>query len=333
MQNIIFGVVTIVISITIAVYLITKKCKMVQEPISKKLQMILGISSIIIMIGGYTIISNYSFYNHKAELEKMRLEDPNNFTEEMANSESKTIPTWIQLSDGVKTIFKKEEIKTSILSSVMGLDALDEVEEPERMITTALGATLKRFTLGFTISAILGVYLGLMAGALFTVEGFFSLPLIFMSSIIPTAAMGVFFVLFGIKLGMFTSVIIFGTFPAIAISVCNEVKSFPTELKYKSYTLGASHFEVIWNAIFKTKLPQIIEIIKNQYGPAMVYLIAAELVVAGSGIGYQIRVHMRKLDMTVVFPLLIILVFVGVTLKFSLDLLSKKLCPWYHKRK
>jgi NitT/TauT family transport system permease protein len=132
---------------------------------------------------------------------------------------------------------------------------------------------------------------------------------------------------------MFASVIVFGTCPVIVIAVANEIKSFPKELKHKSYTLGLSHFEVIWNVMFKAKLPQIIEIVKHQYGNAMVYLIAVELIVASSGVGYAIRVYMRKLDMTVVFPFLMILVLFGVIFKLSLVLLRKVLCPWYNRRR
>jgi NitT/TauT family transport system permease protein len=63
-------------------------------------------------------------------------------------------------------------------------------------------------------------------------------------------------------------------------------------------------------------------------GPAIVYLIAAEMLFSDIGFGYRIR-YDAKTGMTVVFPYLVILAIFGFTMDFSLRWLQRKTCPWF----
>jgi NitT/TauT family transport system permease protein len=97
----------------------------------------------------------------------------------------------------------------------------------------------------------------------------------------------------------------------------------------KAYTLGASEFEVLYEVIWKQILPKIIDGIRLQIGPAMVFLLAAEMVVGNAGLGYQIRMQSRILNMSIVYVYLAILAFIGLIAEWGLATLRKKLCPWY----
>ncbi|MEM6731536.1 MAG: ABC transporter permease subunit, partial [Myxococcota bacterium] len=76
-------------------------------------------------------------------------------------------------------------------------------------------------------------------------------------------------------------------------------------------------------------LPQFIDSIRLQIGPAMVYLIAAEMVCAGEGFGYRIRIQFKKLDMDVVYPYLVLLAVFGFLMDWLLRKLQERTCPWY----
>ena len=102
-----------------------------------------------------------------------------------------------------------------------------------------------------------------------------------------------------------------GVMPTLAQSVFLAVKEVPVELRYKGYTLGASHMEVIWNIISRQVLPKLIDAVRLQVGPAMVFLIAAEMVVGDVGFGYRIRLEFKKLNMNVVYPYLALLAIFG----------------------
>ena len=76
------------------------------------------------------------------------------------------------------------------------------------------------------------------------------------------------------------------------------MQNYPNELRYKAYTLGASHAEVITTAIVPGVLPKVFDLAILMIGPALVYLIAAEQIVAGEGFGYRIRVLTKAIKKT-----------------------------------
>ena len=116
---------------------------------------------------------------------------------------------------------------------------------------------------------------------------------------------------------MFVMMIIFGIMPPMAISISLAVRDVPSELIEKSYTLGASNMEAVWSVVFKIILPKFMDSIRLQIGAAMVYLIAAEMLVSDVGFGYRIRLQMKLLNMDVVFPYLAILAGFGFLMDFG----------------
>jgi NitT/TauT family transport system permease protein len=64
-------------------------------------------------------------------------------------------------------------------------------------------------------------------------------------------------------------------------------------------------------------------------GPALVYLIAAEQIVAGEGFGYRIRVLTKATRFESVYPLIVILTVYAAGMTWMLKALQRKLCPWY----
>ena len=94
---------------------------------------------------------------------------------------------------------------------------------------------------------------------------------------------------------------------------------------------GASHAEVIWNIIFRYVLPRLIDSIRLQIGPSIVYLIAAEMLVADVGFGYRIRLQYKLLNMAVVYPYLVILAAFGFMMDIALNQMQKRMCSWYIK--
>src|SRR5207244_2314758 len=118
----------------------------------------------------------------------------------------------------------------------------------------------------------------------------------------------------------------FGILPTLAQAVFEAAKKdVPDELIYKSYTLGASQGELIWNVIYKHILPRVLEAIRLQIGPSMVYLLAAEMMVADVGFGYRIRLQSRLLDMRVVYVYLFILGLAGFVMDNVLIRLRRKI--------
>jgi NitT/TauT family transport system permease protein len=263
---------------------------MIRRPIKRSTAIILGIVSLLLLLGSYTWMAH---------------------RQHQKNPDDTTIPTWAQIGKGVAQIFEVNK------------------RSGERWIVVDTKATAKRYFLGIGIGAGCALFIGLAMGCFSQVEAFLQPPLSLLAQIPPTAALAVFFVLAGTGQKMYLYMIGFGILPALAQTVYLAVKDFPEELLHKSYTLGASHLEVICSIILRQVLPRLIDALRLAIGPALVYLIAAEMVVGDVGFGYRIRLQSKLLNMSVVYPYLAFLAAFGFTMDFLLRRLQGKLCPWY----
>ncbi len=263
---------------------------MIRQPISSQRRIALGVISVLVLLAAYTGISKW---------------------QHVRNPEDTTIPTWGQLADGVKKIVETNK------------------RTEERWIVVDTEATVSRLFMGMFCGIFGAVILGLMMGCFRSVEAVFAPPLSLLAKVPPTAALAVFFVLVGTGTEMFVAMIAFGILPSLAQSVYLSVRDVPDELLYKAYTLGGSQTELIWNVIVRAIMPRVIDSVRLQIGPAMVYLIAAEMVVGDVGFGYRIRLQSRLLSMNVVYPYLALLAGFGYSMDYGLRLLQRMFYPWF----
>jgi NitT/TauT family transport system permease protein len=265
---------------------------MIRRPISRKSHIALGVLSVVLLALAYTWLSH---------------------RQHVKNPRDTTIPNWSQLKEGVVKVFTPSKEYRG-----------------QPWIWVDAKATFARHFTGLAVGVLLAVILGLLMGCYAPAAAFFVPPLSFLAKIPPTAMLAVFFVLVGLDFKMYITMIAFGVLPTLAQAVYQSARDdVPEELVFKAYTLGAGHLELIWNVIYKQVLPRILEAVRLQVGPAMVYLIAAEMLGADIGFGYRIRLHQRLLNMNVVYVYLVALGLAGYLMDFSLSYTRKKLCPWF----
>ena len=245
-----------------------------------------------------TLVAAYSVLSWRVHLE---------------NPTNTTIPTWSQLADGVEKIVRVDPI------------------EDYRWIVVDAKATLERFGAGLAVGAIGAVILGVLMGAFWPIGDFFLPLLTFLSKIPPTAAMAVFFVLADIGMALYVSIIAFGVLPTMALAVHQSVGEVHAELIEKARTLGASRIEVVWNVLVPHVTPQILNAFLLQIGPAMVFLIPAEMLVGSEGFGYRIRLLGRRQEMNVVYSYLALLATFGFTVDYLVRQVQALACPWYSR--
>ena len=263
---------------------------MIRKPISNKMYWAFAALSVAILILAY------SYMSHRQKLR---------------NPKDTTIPNATQFVEGVKQMTKVNAAG-------------------ESWLWEDLKATYTRHFLGMLCGVVLSLVVGMLMGCFPKCAAFFELPLSWLAKVPPTAMIAVYFVLFGTELKMFVAMIALGIFPTLAWAIYQAAKKDVSDhAVYKAYTLGASNSEVIYNVVFMQVLPRIIENVRLMLGPAMVFLIAAEWMMADVGFGYRLRIQSRLLNMNVVYTYLILLGVVGYFMDWSLSKLRKKLCPWF----
>ncbi len=266
---------------------------MIRQPISRRRRIVLSLLSVFVLLAAYTGLS---------------------YRQHQRNPDDTTIPQWSQLREGIHKITEVNK------------------RSGERWLVEDSKATAYRLFFGMLYGITGAIIIGLLMGCLTSVEAFLAPPVSLLAKIPPTAALAVFFVLVGTDTAMFVSMIAFGILPSLAQSIYLAVRDVRDEMLYKAYTLGASTMEIVWNIIVRAVLPRLIDSIRLQIGPAMVYLIAAEMVVGDVGFGYRIRLQSRLLNMNTVYPYLAILAGFGYLMDLLLRLVQRIFFPWYMGR-
>ncbi len=265
---------------------------MIRKAISKKTRFSLGFFSVLALLLGYTLLSDYQ---HRR------------------NPKDTVIPNWGQLGEGVQKIVTPDRFG-------------------ERWLLVDAQATGLRLFLGMTLAVALSLLIGIHMGCFPKFEALLYPSLSLLAKIPPTAAMAVLFVIAGRGYALHITVITFGVLPTMAMAVYLAVKSFPDELQFKAYTLGASHSEVVWTLLFRFVLPKLIETTRLTIGPAIVFLIASEVAFESSGFGYRIRLQYKLVAMDVIYPYLAVLAGFGFLIDHLLRRLERRLCPWSQHR-
>lgn len=263
---------------------------MIRQPIRKRTYVILGVASFCLLILAYGWLS---------------------YRQHQFNPKDTTIPNLPQFVEGWQRL--------------AAADAAGDV-----WIAADAWATYSRLFLGLLVGVLLAVVIGMAMGCFSQAEAFFLPPLGFFAKIPPTAMLAVYFVLVGYGMKMYVAMLALGIFPTLAQAIHQAAKKDVSDHAIcKAYTLGATHIETIWNVVYKQILPRIIENVRLQIGPAMVFLIAAEWVAADVGFGYRLRIQQRLLNMNVVYTYLVILGVTGLLMDWLLSSLRRKLCPWF----
>lgn len=309
---------------------------MIGKRTSRSTSVALGVASFLVLIGLYTFISHRAYQK---------------------NPNQKTVPAWTTGDRSFVEGFKKIAAPLPSFTSGRNEDGHAFFEFDTRKAgwlyqdaiwdgsfgmsltggitglkfdSNGAASSLTRFILGILFGGSLAFLVGIAMGCFAWVEAFFQPPISFLASIPPTAMVVVYMLVFGLEMKMFVAVVGMGIFPTLAQSIYQAVKNdVPESAVYKAYTLGASPLEVIWEVVIPQILPRIIDAIRLQVGPAMIFLIAVELGLGSEGIGYRLRNAPRGNYYNVIFIYLILLGVFGMVVDWGLRAIRRWLCPWF----
>jgi len=265
----------------------------IRQTISARRVRTLQIASVLTLLVGYTYLS---------------------WRQHQINPMDTTIPTWSQMWDGV--------LKTL---------AVNGSDHTRWLIADAM-ASGERLFLGLALGLAGAFTIGVAMGCLQSVGAFFEPLLALAASVPPTGMLAVMFVIFGFGLNMYVAMITFGVLPTLAQAIYLGTKDVQDEEIWKAYTLGASHMEVVWHVVVRRIAPKILDVICLQIGPAVVYLIAAEVICADIGFGYRIRLQAKLTHMDIAYPYLAIASGLTYLTRFTITKVREWQFPWFDQR-
>ena len=110
--------------------------------------------------------------------------------------------------------------------------------------------------------------------------------LLFFQAIGDIAWLPILLIWFGFGLGTMTFVIVYTVLFPIVLNTALGVRSVPLELHRAAQSLGATRARVVWEVVLPGALPNIVTGLRNGLGYGWRALIAAEMIVGTSGIGF-----------------------------------------------
>jgi NitT/TauT family transport system permease protein len=193
-------------------------------------------------------------------------------------------------------------------------------------------ASLLVINIGFVISSLIAVPLGLLMGGFPLVRALFE-PIINFVRYLPVTAMIPLLILWvGIGIEQKITVIVIGTFFQQVVMMIDIVNRVPNEFLNAAYTLGANRRQTLGRVMVPAILPGVMDMLRVTMGWAWTYLVVAELVGSSSGLGYMSMQAMRGLHADIIFVAILVIGALGILTDLLFRLAKRWLLPWSELR-
>jgi NitT/TauT family transport system permease protein len=153
--------------------------------------------------------------------------------------------------------------------------------------------------------------------------------ILFFDKIVALSLLPILFIVFGIDEWSKIALIVIGVAPTMMLDTMQMVKAVPQEQIVKSFTLGGNDFDVAYRVVFKQILPQIINSLRLNLKPIMLFLFAGEMIAASDGLAYRIAIMRRHMGMDVILPYVLWVAVLLFFVDMSLRLLNRRMHPWF----
>ena len=189
-------------------------------------------------------------------------------------------------------------------------------------------ASVRVILLGFVISSLLAVPLGILMGSFRIVQAAIEPTINFIRYLPVTSMIPLLILWVGIGIEQKVSVIIIGTFFQQIVLIADVASQVSRDLINVSYTLGANRRQVVTRVLIPATLPGVVDTLRVTMGWAWTYLVVAELVAANTGLGYLSLQAMRGFRVDVIFLAILIIGLLGMIMDFTFRSLRRWLLAW-----
>jgi ABC-type nitrate/sulfonate/bicarbonate transport system permease component len=193
------------------------------------------------------------------------------------------------------------------------------------------GLTLYRALVGFAISAVGGIMLGLAMSRSVGMRWFFD-PIVSVGFPMPKIA---FLPIVILWLGFFDAskiaIVVFDAiFPVVTATIAG-IAGVERELIWSARNMGASDRELMWQVLLPAALPQIMTGLQVALPLSLIVAIVAEMMMGGFGIGGAMMTASRFADSRGVFAGIVEIAALGYCLVKAMAILRGRLLLWHQE--
>jgi len=244
------------------------------------------------------------------------------------NPDDRVVPTLAQLGAGIYQAAMNPDADEEPAADAASQSALDRFRNG--MLWKDTVASARRFIYGLALlfpAVLLGLHMGL-----FPYFGTFFLRFIlFFDKIIALSVLPILFIAFGIDELSKVMLIVIGVTPTIILDTFNLTRSVPPEQIVKGFTLGARDFDVAYRVVLKQIWPRVLNSIRLNLKPLMLFLFAGEMIASTDGLAYRIALLRRHMGMNIIIPYVLWVALLLFLVDLTMRLLNKRLHPWFRE--
>lgn len=188
--------------------------------------------------------------------------------------------------------------------------------------------SLQILALGFGISVVVGVPLGILCGTLRAISHLVE-PFVDFLRYMPPPAFGALAVaVFGIADAPKVAIVVLSTLLTTILVVANTARQVDRSLLEAAQTLGAGDRRLLSHVVVPAMLPNLWNDVRVLLGAAWTALIVAELIGASSGISWFINQQGKYRNYDNVFAGIIVIGLLGLVTDQILAFVGRHLFPW-----
>jgi NitT/TauT family transport system permease protein len=241
------------------------------------------------------------------------------------NAEDRIVPSGAQLAAGIRSAVLEPAEEDDYIPAE---DASTWERVRHSMIWTDTEASGKRFLISLALlvpAVVLAVHVGL-----FPIFGAVFLRFVlFFDKIVALSLLPILFIVFGIDEWSKIALIVIGVAPTLILDTVGMVKAVPREQIVKAFTLDANNFDVAYRVVFRQIMPQILNSLRLNLKPMMLFLFAGEMIAASNGLAYRIAIMRRHMGMDIIIPYVLWVALLLYLIDLMLRVLNKRLHPWF----
>ena len=175
----------------------------------------------------------------------------------------------------------------------------------------AIGVSMKRMLLGYSLSVILGMVLGLGVASNKFLEETVGGLLVSLQSLPSICWLPLAVLWFGLTEKAILFVVVMGSLLSVTIAMETGRQQMPKIYGMAGRNLGARKFQLFWHVLLPASLPYIVSGLKQGWAFAWRSLISGEMIFVSLGLGQLLMMGRDLNDMSQVIAVMILIVAIG----------------------
>ena len=192
----------------------------------------------------------------------------------------------------------------------------------------AIAISFQALAIGFCISVLFGVPLGLLMGRYRRLESFLEIYMTALLAVPMISFIPFLVIAFGLGLHSRVWIVFLFAFVIIAINTTAGVRSVDPTLTEMARSFGARESELFLKVILPAAMPMIMAGIRLGMGRAVLGMVTGEMILAVVGFGAMLMACSASFNSSALFATILTIVLLAVALLALIQYLDRRLIPW-----